>query len=539
MHLAFLMAVGPILLLVYWMVKPLPMPSHRALPLTALLILLTVLLYRKMEWLPVTATLVSGVLTALTPITIIAGAMLLMRFMEKSGAQARVNEGLMAISPNPIARLMIVGWAFVFFLEGASGFGTPSAIAAPMLVSMGFSAVRSVLFTLSVGALAVSFGGVGMPMWFGFSQLSLESELLQKVAFEASLMNLVAGLFLPVFSLSLVVGWQKVKANLVFVLLSVLACTVPATIIASFSTEFPSLVGGFIGLVLTIFLAKMGWGLDPESHDHPHHTVKEVLEHPEIIEIPPSLIRAMMPLILLVVLLLITRIELLGIRPLLLNTDLLMSLETAFFSFRVSEGGIFIIEDILSTGINWEYKSLYVPALIPFVLVVLVMAPFLNQGQNLGRIFAETGTAMKKPAIAMVGALVMVRLMLLEGQGEELSQVKVIGQELAYLAGSSWQYAAPFLGALGAFFSGSGTVSNLTFGGVQLTIAEATGISQVKILALQMVGGSAGTMACINSVVAACAVVGVKGKEGQVIRMAILPLLLYLVVALLVSLFLA
>jgi lactate permease len=91
----------------------------------------------------------------------------------------------------------------------------------------------------------------------------------------------------------------------------------------------------------------------------------------------------------------------------------------------------------------------------------------------------------------------------------------------------AWPAAAPFLGVLGAFISGSNTVSNILFGGFQYEVAESLGISRTVTLALHAVGGAAGNMIAVHNIVAACTVVGILGTEGKIIRRNLLPCLLY------------
>ena len=88
---------------------------------------------------------------------------MLNKLMQVSGAENVVRSWLENISPNPVAQLMIIGWAFAFTIEGASGFGTPAAIAAPILVGLGFPAMRVALLTLVMNSVPVSFGAVGTP----------------------------------------------------------------------------------------------------------------------------------------------------------------------------------------------------------------------------------------------------------------------------------------------------------------------------------------------------------------------------------------
>ena len=107
----------------------------------------------------------------------------------------------------------------------------------------------------------------------------------------------------------------------------------------------------------------------------------------------------------------------------------------------------------------------------------------------------------------------MVNLMLVGG---EHSMVKIIGRTFAEVTGSDWTIFSSFLGAVGAFFSGSNTVSNLTFGSVQLSTAETTGLSVTLILALQSVGGAMGNMVCINNIVCSFFRVEYSNKEGTI-----------------------
>ena len=89
------------------------------------------------------ASILSGLLTAWTPILVIWGAIFLFRTMENTGDMKVIRNWLKELTKNKVAQLMIIGWAFAFLIEGASGFGTPAALAAPLLVGLGFPAVRA------------------------------------------------------------------------------------------------------------------------------------------------------------------------------------------------------------------------------------------------------------------------------------------------------------------------------------------------------------------------------------------------------------
>ncbi|MFQ5790625.1 MAG: L-lactate permease, partial [Acidobacteriota bacterium] len=86
---------------------------------------------------------------------------------------------------------------------------------------------------------------------------------------------------------------------------------------------------------------------------------------------------------------------------------------------------------------------------------------------------------------------------------------------------------SPFIGGLGAFVAGSNTVSNMMFSLFQFGVGERIGVDPSWVVALQAVGGAAGNMICVHNVVAACAVVGLVGKEGAVIRLTLIPFFYY------------
>ena len=115
--------------------------------------------------------------------------------------------------------------------------------------------------------------------------------------------------------------------------------------------------------------------------------------------------------------------------------------------------------------------------------------------------------------------------------GGEHSMVKIIGRTFAEVSGNNWTIFSSYLGAVGAFFSGSNTVSNLTFGSVQLSTAETTGLSVALILALQSAGGAMGNMVCINNIVAVSSVLNIQNQEGTIIKTTIIPMVIYGIIA--------
>lgn len=526
--LSLFLSMIPIVILIWMMTKKNSIPAHLALPLTALMVALLQVFYFNVDLNLIGASIISGALTTLTPISIIAGAILLNRMMLLSGAENYIRIWLEGISKNQVAQLMIIGWAFAFMIEGASGFGTPAAIAAPILVGLGFKPLKVAMLALVMNSVPVSFGAVGTPIWFGFSTLGLTDPTLLTIGQNSALIHSVAAFIIPLLALRFVLTWQSIRRNYFFILLSTLSCTVPYILFAQWNYEFPALVGGAIGLIISVLLARFGIGLEKTDDVEVNDNIEKVA----FIDIA----KAMTPTALLIIILIVTRISYLGIKSILTNSTELFSVYFGWLgNFSVSQALILKLDHILNTNISWSYQSLYVPALIPFFAVVFISIPlFKLSGGVVKQMFSETASRIKMPFFALVGALIMVKLMMAGGQN---SPIMTTGQALSDLMGTSWQYFAAYLGALGAFFSGSATVSNLTFGAIQQNIAINVGLSQTMLLSLQSVGAAMGNMVCINNIIAVSTILGLSNKEGYILKRTVVPMIIYGLITAIMSIF--
>lgn len=514
------LALLPLVLVVVLMTKPRGWSAPAALGMAAAIAWLVRLAHFASDPLLVHAAIIDGAISALTPLSIVAGAILLFRAMEAGGAIATMRAWLDRISPDPVAQLMIIGWAFAFLIEGASGFGTPAALAAPILVALGFAPLKAAIFCLVCNSVPTSFGAIGTPTWFGFGQLGLVDSELAAIGARTALLHTVAALVIPIVALRLVLSWSQIRPRLGFAYASIASCVLPYLVIAHFSYEFPSLVGGAIGLAASVALARLGLGLPPRE---PATTeTRNSSSGPSA----GAVVRAFTPLGLTVLVLVLTRIPQLGIKPFLVDASTWLGLSLGSLgTLTVSPGLVVNLEGILTTGTSADYRVLYTPALVPFVLVVMASAPLLGLGwRRLVHEAEATGRQLAGPALALIAALVFVRLMMMDG---ERSGTTLIGQGLASVAGSAWPLFAAYLGALGSFFSGSNTIANLTFGPIQATIAENLGIPRPAILALQSVGGAMGNMVCVHNIVAVCSVLSLSGAEGRILRATAGPVLLY------------
>ncbi|XTB53217.1 L-lactate permease [Fusobacterium nucleatum] len=524
------LSIFPIVLLIYLMVKRNAFPSYVALPLIAGIVYLLQLFYFKNEFILLNANVISAIISVFTPISVIFGAVFFNRMMETSGAMNTLRSWLGNISENPVAQLMIIGWAFAFMLEGASGFGTPVAIAAPILVGIGFKPMQVVMLALVMNSVPVSFGAVGTPTWYGFKTLldsgTISGEDVSSIGKYSALIHFVAAFVIPILALRFIVSWKEIKQNILFILLSVLSCTVPYLLIAQFNYEFPSLVGGAIGLFVSVLLAGKGIGLAKTEQKKEKQPIAA-----------KTLIKAFTPTLLLIIILVLTRVQQLPFKAMLNDSSQWLEFSLGELGiFKVSKGLIFSVENIFKTGVGDSYKLLYTPSLIPFVVTVVISFFIFALSWNKCKdIYLKSAFQVQKPFLALVGAMIMVKLMMVGG---DYSMTQTIGKGLADATQQHWVSFASFLGALGAFFSGSNTISNVTFGAVQYSVATATGLSVPLILALQSVGGAMGNMVCINNIIAGCSVLGIDNAEGTILKKTVIPMLVYGLIAAIVAFFL-
>ncbi len=523
-----LCAAGPILLLIFLMTKKTPMPSAKALPLAAGVTYGVQLAWFGADLTQVHASVLAGLLVALTPILIVWGAIFFFRTMEHCGALETLRAWLNHLSRNRVAQVVIIGWSFQFLIEGASGFGTPAALAAPLLVGLGFPALRVAMACLVLNSVPVSFGAVGTPTWFGFAQLGLSAEEFGALAWKTALVHSAAACVVPVLAFRLLLTWQEIRRNALFIALAICASVLPMLLLARFDDEFPAVAGGLIGLLLTVWLARHHVGLTRE--DEAASTAAATAGR--------AVVKALFPLWGTVLVLLITRIPQLGLRDLLTSTAHAWTASLGSLGrFSISPSLVLDLRGILGTEESWTHQVLYVPSLIPFILISVVTWRVLAApAGTAGKVWRESAARMCHPLPALLGALVFVRLMMVGG---ESSPVMLIGSSLAEVTGAWWPYLAAYLGALGSFFAGSCTISNLTFGPIQDAIAAQRGFDRTTLLALQSVGGAMGNMVAIHNIVAVCSVLGLRDVEGDILRKTVTPMLIYgLMAALVVAVFL-
>jgi len=263
-----LVLLSPIAFLVAMVLKPNPMPTSKSLWLAAVLLFILKLWYLQASPLEACACFVKGVLQALTPCSIVAGAIFLFDCMESSQCLAWMKVQLRLVTDShPVAEVMLIGFCFAFVVEGASGFGTPAALAAPMLHSMGHPKLECVVCLLTFNTFMTIFGAVGTPVWFGIGEVVPDygDENLMQVGFNAAIALSVCAILVVPFVVNIIVPRSELMKSLPFIFMSTLSIVIPFIGLSFVNYEFPTLAAGIFGLAVTTMLTVFRIGLGPHQ----------------------------------------------------------------------------------------------------------------------------------------------------------------------------------------------------------------------------------------------------------------------------------
>lgn len=548
MLLAFL-ALLPIVVVGVFLVG-LRWPASRAMPICYGVVAVLALFVWKVEFHRVAAATVNGLIVTFTLLYIIFGAILLLNTLKHSGGLAVIRKGFTDITPDRRIQVIIIAWLFGAFIEGSAGFGTPAAVAVPLLVGLGFPAMAAVMAGMIIQSTPVSFGAVGTPILVGVNtglsgDASIQemvasqglgwTEFLAQIGAKVALLHAITGILIPLFVVSLMTRFfgpnRSIKDGLKvwkFAIFASLALTIPYYLVARFlGPEFPSLLGALIGLSIVVPAAKAGflmpskeeqWEFAPPEEWDPQWTGVVDLKDGSSGSVRLGLFAAWLPYLLVAAFLVATRVK-----------------QFQIIDWIKSENVTLVWAEIFGAGISAKVQPLYLPGTV-FVAVSLITYFLHGMAKNRGaylKAWKESGRTTLAASIALIFTVPMVQVFLNSdggGAGYEKMPI-VLADSVADLAGNAWPVFAPFIGGFGAFVAGSNTVSNMMFSLFQFNVGERIGVDPTWIVALQAVGGAAGNVICVHNVVAASAVVGLVGREGDVIRKTMIPFFYYALTA--------
>lgn len=520
-------------------------PAKRAMPVVYVATAAIAYFAWEMSFNRILASSIQGLLVTVSVLWIIFGAIMLLNTLQHSGAIATIRSGFTNISPDRRVQAIIIAWLFGCFIEGASGFGTPAAIAAPLLVAIGFPAMAAVMIGMMIQSTPVSFGAVGTPIVIGvtngldksnissalISHGSSWEQFIRLITSEVALGHAIVGTLMPLFMIVMMTrffgqnkSWREGFSVAPFALFAGFAFTIPYALTGIFlGAEFPSLIGALVGLSIVVPAAKLGLFIPKKSWDFaprdqwPTHWLGSLTfksdNNDGKAKPKMSLTLAWLPYVLVALILVASRV----------------SVEFKAFTKSLSFGLSNILGEV---GISSSIQPLYLPGGI--LLFVCFATLFLHK-MRLGQL----ASAAKQASHTLVGAgfvliftIPMVRILINSGvNGADLAAMPVaMAAFVAETFGDIYPLFAPAVGAMGAFIAGSNTVSNMMLSQFQFEVASALSLSGALLVAQQAIGAAAGNMIAIHNVVAASATVGLLGQEGRTLRRTVIPTVYYVLV---------
>lgn len=504
--LSSLIALAPIVVF-FFALAVLRLKGWLAGTITVAVALGVALLFYRMPAGQALAAAAYGFFYGLWPIAwIIVGAVFLYKVSVATGQFDVIRASVLSVTADQRLQMLLVGFSFGAFLEGAAGFGAPVAITAALLVGLGFRPLHAAGLCLIANTAPVAFGAMGIPIIVAGQVTGLDTmEISQMAGRQLPFMTMIVLFWI----VAIMDGWRGVRETWPAVLVAGGSFALAQYLSSNFiGPELPDIIASLASLVcLSVFLRfwqpRHVFRFDGEAPrpatDAPKHSFAQVA-------------KAWSPFLVLT-----ATVTLWSLKP---------------FKALFAKGGA--LED-------WVL-SLPVPGLDNLVqkMPPIVAAPADYAAVYKLDVFPATGTAILVAALVSVALLKMKPAAALKTFGATLSELRTpiysIGMVLAFAfianysglsatlalalahTGQAFTFFSPLLGWLGVFLTGSDTSSNALFASLQATTAQQIGVSDVLLVAANTTGGVTGKMISPQSIAIACAAVGLAGREADLLR---------------------
>jgi len=490
--------------------------------LTVAIALGVALLFYRMPLQQAVAAGAYGFIYGLWPIAwIILGAVFLYKVSVKTGQFDIIRASILSVTEDQRLQMLMVGFAFGAFLEGAAGFGAPVAITAALLVGLGFKPLYAAGLCLIVNTAPVAFGAMGIP-------ITVAGQVPVLGAFEIGQM---AGRQLPFLTIivlfwimAIMDGWRGVKETWPAVLVAGGSFAIAQYLTSNFiGPELPDITASLASLVcLTLFLRRWTpvriFRFDTEASAQ---AAAQALEAPQYSR--GQILKAWSPFLILTAMVTVWSIK--PFKALFAaggaldhwvlklpvpSLDQLVQKMPPIVPAPTAYGAVYTFDAVSATG-----TAIMLGAVLAIVLLKMRPAAAL-------RTFAETANELKVPIYSIGMVLAFAFIANYSGLSATLALA------LAH-TGKAFTFFSPFLGWLGVFLTGSDTSSNALFSALQATTAQQIGVSEVLLVAANTTGGVTGKMISPQSIAIACAAVGLAGRESDLFRFTVKHSLIFTV----------
>ena len=495
--------------------------------ITVVLALLVALFLYQM---PVTLALSSaiyGFFYVLWPIAwIIIGAVFLYKVTVKTGQFDIIRSSILSLTEDQRLQMLLVGFAFGTFLEGAAGFGAPVAITAALLVGLGFKPLYAAGLCLIVNTAPVAFGAMGIPIIVAGQVSGVETHAISQMV--GRQLPFIVPIVL-VWIMAIMDGWRGVRETFPAIVVGGGSFAIAQFLTSNYiGPELPDITAAIASLVSLTLLFKV-WQpkhifrfenqVDGKNQMGDNTSVSAPL--PTTHYSPAQIIKAWMPFVILTAM-----VSLWSIKP----------FKDLFVKGKDGHPDGALVDMVMS--INVPYLHNAVQKLPPVVTKITDYAAIYKFDW-----FSATGTAIMLAAIISIVMLKMRPKQALSTFGETINELRTpiysIGMVLAFAfianysglsatlalalahTGKAFTFFSPFLGWLGVFLTGSDTSANALFAALQATTARQIGVPEVLLVAANTSGGVTGKMISPQSIAIACAATGLVGKESDLFRFTV------------------
>jgi len=492
--------------------------GHIAATLTVTISLVVAIGFYKMPAIMAFSAAGYGFLYGLWPIAwIIVAAVFLYKITVKTGQFDIIRASVVAITEDQRLQMLMVGFSFGAFLEGAAGFGAPVAITAALLVGLGFNPLYAAGLCLIVNTAPVAFGAMGIPMIVAGKVTGLDPF---KIGQMAGRQLPFLAVFVPFWIVFIMDGLRGIRETWPAILVAGGSFAIGVFFTSNFiGPELPDITSALISLIcLTLFLKvwkpkrifRFKEISEEERHSHDYST--------------GQIIKAWSPFLILTAV--VTVWSLKGFKDLFVKGG---DLNFTVLSFPIST-----LDKLVQKGTPIVTKVTAMPAVYDLNLI------------------SATGTAILLSALISMVILRMNPLTGLKTFGETLRElirpIYTIGLVLAFAfvanysglsstlalllagTGAAFPFFSPILGWLGVFLTGSDTSSNALFCSLQATTAQQVGVSDTLLVSANTTGGVTGKMISPQSIAVACAATGLVGNESNLFRFTVKHSLFFVVI---------
>ncbi|MDE5591988.1 MAG: lactate permease LctP family transporter [Helicobacter sp.] len=488
--------------------------GHVAGFLTVLLATLIALFVYKMPLEKAIASLIYGAFYGLWPISwIIIAAIFLYKLTVKSGYFDVLRESIITIAPDQRIQVLLIGFCFGAFLEGAIGFGGPVAITAALLVGLGLRPLYAAGLCMIANTAPVAFGAVGIPIIAMAGAVNVPALEISAVAGH---MLPPLSIFIPFLLVFLMDGFKGVRETWPVALIAGVSFAIVQYFTATkIGPELPDITSAIVSIIAVALFLKI-WqpksifkfdGTDGATNESSTTQSTKSFSKKDIF-------LAWLPFILLIIAIIIWTQP--WFKHMFAKDG---PLNFLVFTFNIEElAGIMQSQPVVTEP--KAVKSTFTLPLINTVgtcilfVAILTMIILKIKVSTAITTFGETLNEMKFAILTI--ALVVGFAFISNYSGISASLALALAQ-----TGDAFAFFSPVVGWIGVFLTGSDTSSNLLFGGLQQLTARALDIPEVLFLAANSVGGVTGKMISPQSIAIACAAVGLVGKESNLFKFTV------------------